>query len=132
MNPEPMAPFFDAILIGEAEEALPQFVQLCREGLYDDRQALLAQLDETPGWYVPRCDRRIQSTRTSGRLSDCGCVICRSIDTSSTLYTPDTEFCRHAPDGNRARLRPWLSILPGGIRLSTGAGAAAGPVAGLG
>jgi radical SAM superfamily enzyme YgiQ (UPF0313 family) len=24
MNPEPVAPFFDAILIGEGEEAVPQ------------------------------------------------------------------------------------------------------------
>jgi radical SAM superfamily enzyme YgiQ (UPF0313 family) len=50
MNPEPMAPFFDVILIGEGEEALPQFVELCRQGLYEDRQALLATLDKLPGF----------------------------------------------------------------------------------
>ena len=53
MNPEPMAPFFDAILIGEGEEAIPHLLELCREGLYDDRATLLAELDRTPGWYVP-------------------------------------------------------------------------------
>ncbi|OUC05919.1 hypothetical protein RY27_24280, partial [Litorilinea aerophila] len=30
MNPEPMAPFFDAILIGEGEEAVPHLIDLCR------------------------------------------------------------------------------------------------------
>jgi hypothetical protein len=30
MNPEPVAPFLDAILIGEGEEALPHFLDLCR------------------------------------------------------------------------------------------------------
>ncbi|RIK38523.1 MAG: hypothetical protein DCC55_20930, partial [Chloroflexi bacterium] len=53
MNPEPVAPLFDAILIGEAEEALPQFLDLCRDGLHEDRDALFAALDNTPGWYVP-------------------------------------------------------------------------------
>ena len=91
MNPEPMAPFFDAILIGEGEEAVPQLIELCHDGL-DDRAALLAQLDATPGWYVP-------SLRASNRHH----VAFRKVerlwvrnlpdhDTASQLYTPDTEF----------------------------------------
>src|SRR5262249_19286788 len=52
MNPEPVAPFFDAILIGEGEDAVPHLIDLCREGI-DDHSALLAELDSTPGWYVP-------------------------------------------------------------------------------
>ena len=33
MNPEPLAPFFDAILIGEAEEALPGLLDLLVDGI---------------------------------------------------------------------------------------------------
>ena len=35
MNPEPMAPFFDAVLIGEGEEAVPQFIDICRDALHE-------------------------------------------------------------------------------------------------
>ena len=91
MNPEPMAPFFDAILIGEAEEAGPQFVELSRDGI-DDHDALLRTLDATPGWYVP-------SLRPSNRehvdFQPVKRLWVRDLaahDTSSTLYTSDTEF----------------------------------------
>ena len=33
MNPEPLAPFFDAIVIGEVEELLPALIELLQEGL---------------------------------------------------------------------------------------------------
>ncbi|MCB9152112.1 MAG: radical SAM protein [Caldilineaceae bacterium] len=92
MNPEPVAPFFDAILIGEGEEAVPHLVELCRDALYADRQALLAALDRTPGWYVPLLrpsNRQHVDFRPVERLW------VRNLpahSTSSTLYTPDTEF----------------------------------------
>ncbi len=91
MNPEPMAPFFDAILIGEGEEAIPHFIELCRDGL-DDQPGLLASLDRTPGWYVP-------SLRPSNRNHPDFRPVRRlwvrdlpDYDTSSAFYTPDTEF----------------------------------------
>lgn len=91
MNPEPIAPFFDAILIGEGEEAVPQLIDLCRDGL-DDVDNLLATLDQTPGWYVP-------SLRPSNRNHEAFRKVERlwvrnlpNFSTSSTLYTPDTEF----------------------------------------
>ncbi|MBK8049202.1 MAG: radical SAM protein [Anaerolineales bacterium] len=91
MNPEPVAPFFDAILIGEGEEAVPHLIELCRTG-HDDRDALLKTLDATPGWYVPALRpsnpehphfRQVERLWVR-RLAD--------YDTSSTLYTPDAEF----------------------------------------
>lgn len=91
MNPEPVAPFFDAILIGEGEEAVPNFIELCRTGL-EDPAALVAELDRTPGWYVPALrpsNRHHPHFRTVQRLW------VRNLpdyDTSSTLYTPNTEF----------------------------------------
>ncbi|WP_195419314.1 TIGR03960 family B12-binding radical SAM protein [Collinsella sp. D33t1_170424_A12] len=54
-NPEPLAPFFDAILIGEGEEAI---VEVCREHqrLRDagaSRDEILRGLAAIPGTYVP-------------------------------------------------------------------------------
>ena len=54
-NPEPYAPFFDAISIGEGEEALPEGLEviahLRREGA--TRRDIWRALAGTPGWYVP-------------------------------------------------------------------------------
>ena len=50
VNPEPMADFFDAILIGEGEEAILEIAEAAAE---DDRDAALARLGEIPGVYVP-------------------------------------------------------------------------------
>jgi radical SAM superfamily enzyme YgiQ (UPF0313 family) len=60
MNPEPLAPLFDAILIGEAEAALPRLIDLFADGIVDDRECrdhgssegprpLLAALARQPG-----------------------------------------------------------------------------------
>lgn len=50
-NPEPVAPFFDAIVIGEAEPVLPAILNVLRAG--DDRTATLRALAAIPGVYVP-------------------------------------------------------------------------------
>lgn len=54
-NPEPYAPFFDAISIGEGEEAVPEALQLIRalraEGA--SRKDILRALARVEGWYVP-------------------------------------------------------------------------------
>lgn len=91
MNPEPVAPFFDAILIGEGEEAVPAFIELCREGL-EDHAALLRTLNATPGWYVPAL---CSSNRAHPHFRQVQRLWVRTLAdyaTSSTLYTPDTEF----------------------------------------
>lgn len=84
-NPEPLAPFFDAIVIGEAEELLPRLIPLLRDGRHD-REALLDALDRLPGVYVPS---RFVPPRQVERLwaADIG-----RIEPVSCLYTPDTEF----------------------------------------
>lgn len=55
MNPEPMAPFFDAILIGEGEDAIGEIVEAHREALSDScsRNTILRRLAEIDGVYVP-------------------------------------------------------------------------------
>jgi len=54
-NPEPIADFFDAFLIGDAEEALLRFLDACREGrdLGLSRRDLLGRLASVEGVYVP-------------------------------------------------------------------------------
>ncbi len=92
MNPEPVAPFFDAILIGEGEEAVPQLIELCRTALDEDHEALLAELDRTPGWYVPSLRPSNRSHVDFRPVERLWVRKLAAFDTSSTLYTPDTEF----------------------------------------
>jgi len=51
LNPEPLAPFLDAIAVGEAEGLLPPFLEAlrCAEGRAD----LLRRLEDAGGFYVP-------------------------------------------------------------------------------
>ena len=92
MNPEPMAPFFDAVLIGEGEEAVPQFIEICRDALHGDREALLQRLDRRPGFYVPHLR---PSNRNHADFRPVERLWVRELpeyETQSVLYTPDTEF----------------------------------------
>lgn len=54
-NPEPIAPFFDAILIGEGEDAVAEIVDAHRAAIAenDSRDTLLQKLAKIPGVYVP-------------------------------------------------------------------------------
>jgi radical SAM family uncharacterized protein/radical SAM-linked protein len=54
-NPEPIADFFDAFLIGDAEEALPLVLEAVGEGrkVKSVRRDLLARLAQIEGLYVP-------------------------------------------------------------------------------
>jgi radical SAM family uncharacterized protein len=62
-NPEPLSPFFDAFVIGEAEEALPEMLDMLAEFKTErgagarveqgQRQALLESLARIEGVYVP-------------------------------------------------------------------------------
>lgn len=54
-NPEPLADFFDAFLIGDGEEAVPEIAMLCRELKKSGagKSELLEKLAVIPGVYVP-------------------------------------------------------------------------------
>jgi radical SAM superfamily enzyme YgiQ (UPF0313 family) len=52
LNPEPVAPFLDCILLGEAEAVLPAFLEGYRPGP-DRADTLLRLARELPGVYVP-------------------------------------------------------------------------------
>lgn len=97
MNPEPLAPFFDAIVIGEAEELTPRLTALFVEAIRDDRERLLDALDALPGLYVP-------SRRVVGRVGNPSYKPIErlwvrnlaALEPVSSLYTPDAEFAnRH-------------------------------------
>ena len=67
-HPEPIAPFFDAFLIGDAEDALPDLLRLVGR-LNDsgcDRETLLANLNESDGIYVP--SRHSPALETTSRF----------------------------------------------------------------
>ncbi|MBZ5553160.1 MAG: radical SAM protein [Acidobacteriia bacterium] len=59
LNPEPVADFFDAIFVGEAEVLVPEFLKILKSNTGGNgsasskRQDLLARLAEMPGCYVP-------------------------------------------------------------------------------
>lgn len=56
LNPEPVAEFLDAIVVGEAEELLPEFVDLFHKAKVEgwSRDELLKGLAHIDGVYVPR------------------------------------------------------------------------------
>jgi radical SAM superfamily enzyme YgiQ (UPF0313 family) len=53
INPEPVAPFLDAVLVGEAEVLVGPFLDCLRAGAGGSREALLDSLARLPGGYVP-------------------------------------------------------------------------------
>ncbi|MBC8123855.1 MAG: radical SAM protein, partial [Gemmatimonadaceae bacterium] len=53
-NPEPFAEFFDFFAFGDGEELLPEIGLVLEEGKNLTREALLADLAQIPGVYVPR------------------------------------------------------------------------------
>ncbi len=54
-HPEPVADFFDAILLGDGEEALPEMLAVIQRGKEEnlERGRILEELAATPGVYVP-------------------------------------------------------------------------------
>ena len=52
-NPEPLAPFFDAVLLGDGELLLPAFVDALQECRGAPRAERLRRLAQVPGVYVP-------------------------------------------------------------------------------
>lgn len=55
LNPEPVADFFDAILLGDGEEAILEIAESIRQGRNDklSRAAILEKLAAIPGVYIP-------------------------------------------------------------------------------
>ena len=92
MNPEPLAPFFDAIVIGEAEELLPRLTDLLVDGIGGDRERLLDALAALPGIYVPSRRSPSPGWQPATGSNGCGCATRRRWSRSpvSTRPTPSS------------------------------------------
>ncbi|MBI2908782.1 MAG: radical SAM protein [Chloroflexi bacterium] len=84
-NPEPVAPFLDAIAIGEGEAVLPALTSLLMDGAGEDRRALLKALSLLPGVYVPALKQAGPVQRQWARNLD-------DFATTSAVLTPDTDL----------------------------------------
>ena len=91
MNPEPLAPFIDAFVIGEGEDVIPVMADIVHtHGA--DRHAALTELANVPGIYVPLhhpADPRDPAFRPIERLWARNEL---RIPPTTLIHTPDTEF----------------------------------------
>ncbi len=87
LNPEPIAPFIDAFLLGEAEALLLPFFKACTGN--KKRKNLLASLEQTvPGAYVPGCHTDHAPFNIDVQYLD----TLDTLTTASSLLTSDTAF----------------------------------------
>ena len=102
LNPEPLAPFVDAFLLGEAETLIPPFFE--RFDPAGDRREMLLQLArDVDGVYVPAFyqpgyhpDGTLSTVRPLADVPEtirrCRVPDLSQIPTASTILTPDTTF----------------------------------------
>jgi radical SAM superfamily enzyme YgiQ (UPF0313 family) len=81
-NPLPLAPFVDAIVMGEAEDVIGPVVQACTEA--GDKAAALDALAQLPHVFVPR--------HHGSALPSLGSASDASLPAKSVIITPDTEL----------------------------------------
>jgi radical SAM family uncharacterized protein len=102
LNPEPLAPFVDAFLLGEAEGLIPRFFEVFDPSV-EKRKMLLALARHVPGIYVPdfyhpryHADGTLATIETSAEVPASVRRVCVSdlddLPTASTILTPDTTF----------------------------------------
>ena len=80
-NPEPYAAFFDFIALGDGEELLPEIGLVVREGKAAglSRSALLRDLAQVPGVYVPSLYQRSSNGRVVPRSPDAPARVVRRV-----------------------------------------------------
>lgn len=107
LNPEPISEFFDLFILGEAEEVIGEFLEVCRLYLSGrekkEKDGFLRNLSRIEGVYVPKFyrvtyseDGKIEAmTPETGLPKQVKRRWVPKVDqfpTWSTLFTPDTEF----------------------------------------
>ena len=134
VNPEPVAPFIDAIVIGEAEGLTDQLVPLIRSHLEGGRwskPALLRALADLPGLYIPSLyDVRYRADGTVAAVEpldgapeiDPALGDARSPPLQHRRADRHAEYrvLQHAAHRSGARLRPGLPVLLRRLWLSPG------------
>ena len=111
LNPEPMSEFFDLFILGEAEEVIGEFLDVCRRTLSDrekrKKDHFLVDLGKVEGVYIPRFYRVTYADDGKIAAMDPEPGFPRKVKrrwvsrldqfpTQSTLFTPDTEFSQMA------------------------------------
>jgi len=107
LNPEPMSEFFDLFILGEAEEVIGEFLEVCRQTLLDqekrEKDHFLINLSRVEGVYVPKFYRVMYAEDGKIVAMEPAPGFPRKVrrrwvpkldqfPTQSTLFTPDTEF----------------------------------------
>src|SRR5438309_4884291 len=108
LNPEPVAPFMDVIVVGEGEELVAELIAAYREG-YDDRARLLDALAQLEGVYVPsRYEVVYAPDGTVGEVLSLGpapaIVTKRRLRNVNAFETVDAVKTPHAEYGHMALL----------------------------
>lgn len=102
-NPEPLADFIDVFLIGEAEEALPELMEVLVRSQSVSRRELLAQIARLSGFYVPslysfdyHSDHTVACVKADPpaptRVQRRKVTDLSKHDAVSIILTPNTEF----------------------------------------
>lgn len=82
-NPLPVAPFFDAICVGEAEAIMPELSRALKDILDQTRQNQLERLAKIPGIYIPSQPAAVKR-QFNTNLDDS--------PVGTAIFTDDTEF----------------------------------------
>ena len=83
-NFEPLAPFFDAFGLGEAEALLPSFLECFQTYIHAPGNELLLNISSVPGFHVPNI--------TTGKVMRQWVKDIDTFDTTSVVLSPDTEL----------------------------------------
>jgi radical SAM family uncharacterized protein len=103
-NPEPLADFFDCIIVGEGEEVAGEFLDSYRANRAQGRHALLRALCGIPGVYIPEFyavlykedgtirERTILDRSAPERIVKRSAAEFGRAPASTVIFTPHTEF----------------------------------------
>jgi radical SAM superfamily enzyme YgiQ (UPF0313 family) len=103
-NPEPLAGFFDVVVVGEGEEVAGELVDAYRLNRDRDRKDLLRALCRIPGVYIPEfyevaykedgtiLERRALIPEAPSIIRKRSIADINTLPAATVIQTPDTEF----------------------------------------
>jgi radical SAM family uncharacterized protein len=103
-NPEPLADFFDAVIVGEGEEIAGEFISIYKENREKGRVELLRALSSVPGVYVPEFydvlyhedgtikERKKLESSAADHIIKRRVGDINSVPAATAILTPNTEF----------------------------------------